>query len=502
MSNGFLNLINRDGINYWVTEDVSLLVPGANGDLLSVVNGKAAWITQSSILDTFVTAVTASSPLASSGGLTPNISIVPGAEGTFLKVVGGVATWAAGSTIATFTQNSAVGPALTVTDTNPANSDNPIATFYSSTGNGATVKMGTSDTDNVRFKYDGGVFTMEVVPYTGPAPFTAAQLFINSNGSVNGPRAFECEEFHLYRSGAPNYRDRSFFSTTDYGLVFTAEGNPTSNLGSFKFTNSDNTASYLTLNNLIYNVVASGSTRLNSLNTSANKLLTLFDNAPTDPVTTATNFVGFGANSVDMRLQVPNPGSSVNIYSGVNRTLLFNEVGSTANVQTEKTTLQLVGATNIKLSAPNVLSTEGANQNYIERLNALSNNYIVTLGTEIGAVSGTYTIQQANVVKIGRMVNLSIRMECNVTGYPGGSTEWRLNFPSVGFPQFYNQDQNWGPMTPNSTFANTPLMQYYLQATTGTTLRVNQYNANAWGTPSIGTPLTIRVIVSFSYISN
>jgi hypothetical protein len=74
MPNGFLNLVNRDGINYWITEDVSLLVPGAENSVLTTVGGVATWASPGSLVGV-VDAVTASAPLASSGGQTPNISI-------------------------------------------------------------------------------------------------------------------------------------------------------------------------------------------------------------------------------------------------------------------------------------------------------------------------------------------------------------------------------------------------------------------------------------------
>jgi hypothetical protein len=247
--------------------------------------------------------------------------------------------------------------------------------------------------------------------------------------------------------------------------------------------------------------------KVNSVNIVANKLLVLYDPSPSDTISTATNFYGFGINSSAMRLQLPSANNYFYIYSGNNLSLQIYETGASTIINTSNTNLYLSGSQNIRLDSSNVINSEGHNQNYRERLNALGNNYIVLLATENGNVSGTYNVNLANVVRVGRMVNLSISMEVNVTGLPGGGNEWRLNFPSPGFPQFYNQDNNWGPCTPNTTFANSPLFQYYVQATSGTQLRINQYgsfgpSAGSWGTPAVGTPLQVRVVVSFSYISN
>jgi hypothetical protein len=60
-----------------------------------------------------------------------------------------------------------------------------------------------------------------------------------------------------------------------------------------------------------------------------NKILTLYDNAPTDSAATATNFLGFGINSGILRYQVPSGNGHV-FYNGTNNAV---QIGSTSILQ-------------------------------------------------------------------------------------------------------------------------------------------------------------------------
>jgi hypothetical protein len=204
-----------------------------------------------------------------------------------------------------------------------------------------------------------------------------------------------------------------------------------------------------------------------------------------------------------LRFQVPAANNFYRFYSGSNLSLTVFEQGASTTINTPNTNLYLSAASNLRLDATNVFNVENVNQNYREKMDPSA--YLCQLGTDVGPVSGTYLVQLANVVRIGRLVTIAISMTCNVTGYPGGSNEWRLNFPSAGFPQFYNQDNNWGPCTPDTNFQNNPVLPYYLQSTSGTQLRINQYRelsgVGYWTTPGISSPLQIKVKCSFTYIS-
>jgi hypothetical protein len=73
----------------------------------------------------------------------------------------------------------------------------------------------------------------------------------------------------------------------------------------------------------LYTVDVNGTLRVNSGNTLFNKLITLFDNSPSDSPIGSTNFYGFGINNGNFRYQVPS-GAQHSFFSGSTSSLLIS----------------------------------------------------------------------------------------------------------------------------------------------------------------------------------
>ncbi|MGL5934753.1 MAG: tail fiber domain-containing protein [Cetobacterium sp.] len=107
----------------------------------------------------------------------------------------------------------------------------------------------------------------------------------------------------------------------------------------------------------LYALSVNGSARVNNTNTTANKLLVLFDNSPTDAYSSATNFSGFGVQSGILRYQGTSSTSHV-FYAGSTQTMYLSETGqltATSYVYAPKVLLNMSG-TNTSLIAPEVIA--------------------------------------------------------------------------------------------------------------------------------------------------
>jgi hypothetical protein len=77
----------------------------------------------------------------------------------------------------------------------------------------------------------------------------------------------------------------------------------------------------------------------------ANKILTLYDGNPADPVASATNFYGFGINSGTLRYQVDSAGNSHLFYSGATAYFRINSSGG-VNVSDRRYKSEIVPISN------------------------------------------------------------------------------------------------------------------------------------------------------------
>ena len=535
MPNGFLNLVNRNGINYWITEDVALLVPGPEGSILSTEGGVATWVSPF-ILGDFVTAVTASSPLQSSGGLTPNISIssTTGTGAVVLATapvfpstidVQGVASVYPGGTsglIANFFMPALEASSQTYIVIGTAvGVDNSVALSYNNNATVASRFLGigfAGRADGLRVFQDQAVSALGTFSAAGTVKVGTGAGFLLSyvSGLPNfgylsvggGPNVQIDDQGNVVLPGqitSPIFKVNP--DPTNYVDTGIIHGNATDTIilngdpgtsSAVKIYSPSLNETYAKFGEGLFAITSQGSARLNTSQTTNNKILALYDVGIADPLATAVNFFGLGVNTGFLRFQTPVLDNQFNFFCNNQEifTLYGNATRTVFGSPTTSVTIQASGP--LTLAGTSLINNAGQDMTYFFQP---SGTYVTSMNGNGGAaLSGTITTNILSWVRIGKMVNMTIHYEQNVTSFPGGSTVYEMVLP-VQAPAALFTDGMFLLTNISQLSSFAAGTEYACKFITGTQIQFFTLTGGTWGTCPLASPNTIKVQMSFTYIS-